>query len=86
MARKRLSQLWVRSIIRIGPKHNLRIDWSWLSMDGCMTKAPLGGEKRGKNPTDRAKGGVKRSQLVDAKGIPVGVISKARSAEMSESS
>ena len=23
------------------------IDWSWLSMDGCMTKAPLGGEKDG---------------------------------------
>jgi hypothetical protein len=23
------------------------IDWSWLSMDGAMTKAPLGG---GKNP------------------------------------
>ena len=21
------------------------IDWSWLSMDGCRTKAPLGGEK-----------------------------------------
>jgi putative transposase len=21
------------------------IDWQWLSMDGCMTKAPLGGEK-----------------------------------------
>ena len=21
------------------------IDWSWLSMDGCMTKAPLAGEK-----------------------------------------
>jgi hypothetical protein len=21
------------------------IDWSWLSMDGAMTKAPLGGEK-----------------------------------------
>lgn len=21
------------------------IDWAWLSMDGCMTKAPLGGEK-----------------------------------------
>jgi transposase len=21
------------------------IDWSWLAMDGCMTKAPLGGEK-----------------------------------------
>ena len=23
------------------------IDWGWLSMDGCMTKAPLGGEKDG---------------------------------------
>lgn len=23
------------------------IDWSWLSMDGAMTKAPLGGEKGG---------------------------------------
>jgi transposase len=21
------------------------IDWSWLSMDGALTKAPLGGEK-----------------------------------------
>jgi putative transposase len=49
------------------------IDWSWLSMDGCMTKAPLGGENTGKNPTDRAKKGVKRSLLVEAEGIPVGV-------------
>ena len=23
------------------------IDWSWLSMDGALTKAPLGGEKDG---------------------------------------
>jgi hypothetical protein len=21
------------------------IDWTWLSLDGAMTKAPLGGEK-----------------------------------------
>jgi transposase len=49
------------------------IDWSWLSMDGCMTKAPLGGEKTGKNPTDRAKKGVKRSQLVEGEGIPIGL-------------
>ena len=28
-----------------------------------MTKAPLGGEKTGPNPTDRGKGGVKRSVL-----------------------
>ncbi len=26
------------------------IDWSWLSMDGAMTKAPLGGEKDGAEP------------------------------------
>ncbi len=49
------------------------INWSWLSMDGCMTKAPLGGDKTGRNPTDRGKSGVKRSLLVEAKGVPVGL-------------
>ena len=38
-----------------------------------MTKAPLGGEKTGKNPTDRAKSGVKRSLLTDGRGIPLAV-------------
>jgi transposase len=34
------------------------IDWSWLSMDGCMTKAPLGGEKdRQKPDRSRQEGG-----------------------------
>jgi transposase len=34
------------------------IDWSWLSMDGCMTKAPLGGEKdREKPDRPRQEGG-----------------------------
>lgn len=33
------------------------IDWSWLSADGAMTKAPLGGPATGSNPTDRAKKG-----------------------------
>ena len=31
------------------------IDWSWLSADGCMTKAPLALETVGRNPTDRGK-------------------------------
>lgn len=32
------------------------IDWSWLSMDGCMTKSSLAGSKKmGRNPTDRGK-------------------------------
>jgi putative transposase len=31
------------------------------------------GEKSGPNPTDRAKRGVKRSLLTDAKGVPIGL-------------
>src|SRR5271154_1940413 len=34
------------------------IDWSWLSMDGCMTKAPLGGKKDRQKPhRSRQEGG-----------------------------
>jgi len=49
------------------------IDWAWLAMDGAMTKAPLGGEQTGPNPTDRGKGGGKRRVLTEGHGIPVGV-------------
>src|SRR5215831_19152529 len=35
------------------------LDWSWLSMDGAMTKAPLGGEKNRRQP-DRS--GQRRGQ------------------------
>ena len=42
-------------------------------MDGAMTKAPLGGEKTGKNPTDRAKSGTKRSLLTEGHGILIGL-------------
>src|ERR1700733_6406762 len=49
------------------------LDWDWLSMDGAMTKAPLGGERTGKNPTDRGKLGTKRSLLTEAAGVPVGL-------------
>src|SRR5215207_10158314 len=49
------------------------IDWSWLSMDGAMTKAPVGGEKNRAQPTDRGKSGVKRSLLTEGHGVPVGL-------------
>jgi putative transposase len=49
------------------------IDWSFLSMDGAMTKAPLGGDQTGPSPTDRAKAGVKRSLLTDGHGVPLGL-------------
>ncbi len=39
-----------------------------------MTKAQLGGEKIGPNPTDRGKGGVKRSLLTDGHGLPLALV------------
>jgi hypothetical protein len=46
-----------------------------LAVDCCITKAPCGGEKAGRSPVDRGKGGVKRSRaVVDARGIPLGTI------------
>jgi putative transposase len=48
------------------------IDWEWLAADGAMTNAPLGAEKTGPNPTDRAKG-AKRSLLCGGAGVPVGL-------------
>ena len=43
-----------------------------LSIDGCIVKAPCGGEVAGKNPVDRGKLGTKRSIAVDGRGVPVG--------------
>jgi transposase len=50
------------------------IDWTWLALDGAMGKAPLGGEKTGRNPTDRGKRGTKRSLLTDGRGMPLSVV------------
>lgn len=52
-------------------------------MDGAMTKAPLGGDDTGKNPTDRAKSGTKRSLLTDGAGVPIGLaVSGANTPDM----
>jgi hypothetical protein len=32
------------------------IDWDWSSMDGCMTKAPLGGKKNREKPDGSSQG------------------------------
>ena len=45
-----------------------------VAVDCCLTKAPCGGEKAGRNPVDRGKQGIKRSTVVDAKGIPLGAV------------
>jgi IS5 family transposase len=43
-------------------------------VDCCITKAPCGGERSGRSPVDRGKGGLKRSVAVDGRGIPLGSV------------
>lgn len=50
-----------------------RIQWKWEALDSKSVPAPLGGEKTGRNPTDRGKYGSKRHVLVDARGAPLSV-------------
>lgn len=45
-----------------------------LTVDGCIVKAPCGGEMAGNSPVDRGKQGTKRSLLTDATGIPLGCV------------
>lgn len=45
-----------------------------LVIDGCLVKAPCGGEAAGRSPVDRGKQGTKRSVMTDGKGIPVGCV------------
>jgi hypothetical protein len=51
------------------------LELSEVAVDGCLTKAPCGGQKAGRNPVDRGKQGIKRSMAVDASGIPLGAVS-----------
>jgi transposase len=51
------------------------LDLEHLAVDGCITKAPCGGECAGRSPVDRGKGGMKRSQLTDGGGIPMATVS-----------
>src|SRR6516165_5920609 len=64
-------QRWKAGVSRFDELQGL--DGDWLSMDGAITKAPLGGDETGPNPTDRGKSGVKRSLLTEGQGVPVGL-------------
>src|SRR5665213_343695 len=46
------------------------IDWSWLSMDGCMTKAPLGGKKDGQKPHGSSQKGRQTQPAGGGRGHP----------------
>lgn len=65
-------KLWQAGVIEYNDVKG--IDWEWQSIDGCITKAPLGGEATGPSPVDRAKSGTKRSLLTDGRGVPLSVV------------
>jgi transposase len=51
------------------------LDLDEVAVDGCITKAPSGGEAAGRSPVDRGKQGLKRSVVTDGRGIPLHVVS-----------
>lgn len=51
------------------------LDLDDVAVDGCITKAPCGGECAGRSPVDRGKGGMKRSQLAEGAGVPLATVS-----------
>ncbi len=64
-------RMWQAGLLEYDEK--VGSDWEWQAMDGAITKAPLGQEGTGPNPTDRGKSGTKRSLLTEGKGIPLAV-------------
>lgn len=50
------------------------LDLADVTVDGCLVKAPCGGQAAGKSPVDRGKQGTKRSLMTDRHGIPIGCV------------
>src|SRR3954462_14100491 len=50
------------------------LDLADVSVDGCLKKAPCGGECAGRSPVDRAELRLKRSQLADGAGVPLSAL------------
>lgn len=50
------------------------LDLGDVTVDGCIVKAPCGGEVAGRSPVDRGKQGTKRSVLTDGNGIPLACV------------
>lgn len=64
----------LEAIARDGYDTMVGLDLENLLIDGCIVKAPCGGEAAGRSPVDRGKQGTKRSLLTDGSGIPLGVV------------
>jgi putative transposase len=66
-----LEQIWtelVHECAELGA-----VEWEWQAADGVMGKSRFCGDKRGPNPTDRAKQGTKKSVIVERTGGPLGI-------------
>ena len=64
-----LEQLCLESYDRV-----VGLDLEQITVDGCLVKAPCGGEAAGRSPVDRGKLGTKRSVMTDGSGIPIGCV------------
>jgi transposase len=64
----------LEEIVKEAYDRTIGLELSEIAVDCCITKAPCGGQRSGKSPVDRGKGGIKRSVAVDANGIPLGSI------------
>ena len=67
--------VWValHAVLLTEPNGADKIDWSRAAIDSSKTRALHGGDKTGKNPTDRGKKGSKHHVITDAKGMPLAV-------------
>ena len=64
-------KLWRAGVLEYDEK--IGLDWEWQSIDGAISKAPLGEKGTGPNPTERGKSGTKRSLLTEGHGVPIGL-------------
>src|SRR6266516_3879511 len=51
------------------------LDLADLAVDGCLTKAPCGGDTAGRSPVDRGEQGLKRSAVIEGRGVPLHLVS-----------
>src|SRR5918912_3530160 len=65
----------VHTLVLAAYERMIGLDLEDLAVDGCITKAPNGGEVAGRSPVDRGKQGLKRSVLFEGKGLPIHVTS-----------
>jgi Transposase DDE domain len=61
--------------VRVKDNSLSRVTTMDVVVDGCITKAPSGGEVAGRSPVDRSQQGLKRSVATEGSGLPLHVVS-----------